>query len=111
MRDPHHCRAVVGAFALLVAGCSVTPRAPAPPDPVRASRNAHEARMIGAWQDLTLQQLLHAKGPPRLLLDIPGGGNPPGFVMVYPRDPATGCLDTFALTFGPESKVRSYQCR
>lgn len=67
--------------------------------------------MNQAWQDHTVQQLLQAKGPPRVLLDIPGGGNPPGFVMVYPRDAATGCLDTFAVVFGAESRVRSYQCR
>ena len=67
--------------------------------------------MNRAWQDTTLEQLLQAKGPPRLLLDIPGGGNPPGFVMVYPRDTASGCLDTFALSFGTPARVRSYQCR
>ena len=101
----------LGAIALLAAGCSVPVRPLPPPDPLRASRMAREAQMTQVWQDQTLQQVLQARGRPQVLLDIPGGGNPPGFVLVYPRDAATGCLDTFTMAFGAQARVRSYQCR
>ena len=103
--------AAAGAAALLAGACSIDPRAPGPPEPQRAGRVARETQMNLQWQNHTLAELLRGMGEPRLLLDIPGGGNPPGFVLVYPRDVATGCIDTFAVTYGREMLVRVYQCR
>jgi hypothetical protein len=103
--------ATAGALALLAGGCGMVPRTAAPPEPVRAERAAREVQMNREWQNQTLADLLRDMGRPRLLLDIPGGGNPPGFVLVYARDAGTGCLDTFAVMYGVETRVRLYQCR
>jgi len=103
--------AAAGALALLAGGCGMVARTSAPPEPLRADRVAREAQMNREWQNQTLAELLRDMGPPRLLLDIPGGGTPPGFVLVYPRDTGTGCLDTFAVMYGREPRVRLYQCR
>jgi hypothetical protein len=75
-----------------------------------ASRSRERA-MNQRWQNRPLSQLVAARGEPRLLLNIPGGGNPPGFVAVYGPDPATGCLDAFALLYGADPEIRSYYCR
>lgn len=98
--------------ALLLAGCAVEPVAREDaPAAANASRAAREAEMNREWSNRTLADLLLAKGHPWRLYDIPGGGNPPGFVVVYPRDPATGCIDAFAVMYGPQTLVRTYQCR
>lgn len=102
--------AALGAAAV-VAACALAPPAPDEPAPSRAGRVAREAEMNHAWIDHTLDELLLALGPPWRLYDIPGGGNPPGFVVVYPRDPASCCLDAFALAYGPQTRVRAYLCR
>jgi hypothetical protein len=104
-------RIASAGMALLVGSCGLAPPASAPPDPREAARAAREARMNQAWQNHPVAELLRAMGPPRLLLDIPGGGNPPGMVFVYARDAATGCLDAFAVSYGGEVRVRQYQCR
>ena len=111
MRGRGERMAAAGAVALLAGGCSIDPRMVAPPEPLRASHAAREAELNQAWQNHTLAELLRGMGQPRQLLDIPGGGNPPGFVLVYPRDATTGCLDTFAVMYGREIRVRLYQCR
>lgn len=104
--------ALLGATWMVAAGgCSVAPPAPDVELSARSGRAAREADMNAQWQHRNFRQLVEAKGPPRRLLDIPGGGNPPGLVAVYDRDPATGCLDTFALAWGTEILVRMYQCR
>lgn len=111
MRDTGARIAAAGALALLAGGCAIDPRWAIAPDPPRASRAVRERDINGTWQNHTLRELIDEWGPPRLLLDIPGGGNPPGFVLVYPRDAATGCIDTFAVAYGPVTRVRIYQCR
>jgi len=102
-----------GVLALLAAACATDPRwAIAPqPEPVRVSRAARERQVNDAWQNHTMRELVDDWGPPRQLLDIPGGGSPPGFVLVYPRDEGTGCIDAFAVMVGDVIRVRSYQCR
>jgi hypothetical protein len=104
-------RVTAAALALLASGCSIDPPLPAPPAPPRSSRAAREAEMNAHWQNHPVAEVLQALGPPRLLLDIPGGGNPPGLVLVYPRDTDTGCVDTFAVMYGTPVRVRLYQCR
>ena len=106
------------ALALLAAGCaqvppdsfSAVPDSPMPAGMVIA-RQQREAEMNRAWQNRPLTQLVRTLGDPRLSLDIPGGGNPPGFVVVYGRDRATGCLDAFAVNLGTDPTVRLYSCR
>ena len=104
------CLAAAGALAVL-AGCSPGPRWEAAPEPQRALRAERERDINAAWLNQPVRALMERWGPPRQLLDIPGGGNPPGFVLVYPRDTASGCVDTFAAAYGPVTRVRSYQCR
>ena len=103
--------AAAGALALAVAGCAVDPSPERAPEPPRASRATRERQINDAWQNHTLGELIAQWGLPRQLLDIPGGGNPPGFVLVYPPDAATGCIDAFAMAFGEVTRVRIYQCR
>ncbi|MBL0391711.1 hypothetical protein JJ685_11245 [Ramlibacter monticola] len=100
-----------GAAAVLLAACSDVPRGPSAPDALRAGRAERETELNRQWQNHSLAELLLGFGRPELLLDIPGGGNPPGFVLVYARDAGTGCLDTFAVVSGPVIRVRMYQCR
>ena len=111
MRDRRARMASAGALALLAVGCSIDPKGADAPEPPRASRAVREQQINQQWQNHTLRELVDRWGPPRQLLDIPGGGNPPGSVIVYPRDPATGCVDSFALTHGEVTRVRSYSCR
>lgn len=104
--------AATGALALLVAGCSVEPRWTAPPGPpLHAGRSAREQQLNADWQDHTMRELVDTFGPPRLMLDIPGGGSPPGFVLVYARDAGSGCIDAFMVASGEVLRVRGYQCR
>jgi hypothetical protein len=103
--------AAAGALALFATGCSIDPRLLQGPEPVRLSRMARERQINDDWQNHTLRELVDDWGPPRRMLEIPGGGSPPGFVMVYGRDALTGCIDAFAIMYGEVMRVRSYQCR
>jgi hypothetical protein len=97
------------ASVLLLAGCAIAPDRVAMPDPVlRATR---EQAMNARWQNHTLSELVRERGEPRDTMNIPGGGNPPGFITVYERDPVSGCVDAFALGYGPEPVIRNYYCR
>lgn len=98
------CFMIVG---MLAAGCA---HPGANSGSIQSSQN-REIAMNQRWQNLPMSQLIAALGMPWLLLNIPGGGNPQGFVAVYARDPATGCLDTFALVYGADPAIRSYYCR
>ncbi len=90
-------------------GCAVPPERLASPDgPTRAAR---EQEMNDRWRNHTLAELVRARGEPRDTMTIPGGGNPPGFISVYERDPVSGCVDAFALVYGPEPVIRNYYCR
>lgn len=77
-------------------------------EPAARSR---EFAMNQRWQYLPMSQLVAEWGEPKLLLNIPGGGNPPGFVAYYGLDPASGCIDAFALVWGDDPLIRAYYCR
>ena len=74
-------------------------------------RLRRELDMNGQWQNRRLSELVAALGEPQLIMNIPGGGNPPGFVVVYWLDPPTGCIDAFALLYGRDPPIRIYHCR
>ncbi|GAB3647590.1 hypothetical protein [Ramlibacter alkalitolerans] len=103
--------AAAGALALLALGCTMQPRRADAPPPLNASRAAREAQINAQWQNHPVRELIARWGPPRQVLDIPGGGNPPGFLLLYPRDAGTGCVDTFSVLYGAVARVRSYHCR
>ncbi|HEY0825450.1 MAG TPA: hypothetical protein VGD76_16805, partial [Ramlibacter sp.] len=75
------------------------------------ARAEREATMNSRWRNRPLSELVRTLGKPMLTMDIPGGGTPPGFVVVYRPDAATGCIDAFAVTLGRDPVVRLYQCR
>ena len=76
---------------LLGGGCAVPPERTAGPD--AATRALREQEMNARWRNHTLAELLAERGMPRDTMSIPGGGNPPGFIRVYERDPVSGCVD------------------
>jgi hypothetical protein len=82
------------------------------PDTVnKPSRSSREVAMNLQWQNHRLSELVSAMGEPRMILRIPGGGNPPGFAVIYGTDPVTGCIDAFAMYYGFDPTVRQYLCR
>lgn len=109
-------RACVAALVLSGAGCAGVERA-AREEPQGANaggggmREQREAEMNRRWQDQPLTRLVAALGNPELTMNIPGGGNPPGFVVVYGEDGSTGCIDAFAVNSGGEPRIRTYYCR
>jgi hypothetical protein len=113
---PRRCLRHASAFALLLfgAGCAEVARdTRSDPSPAgaMAMRQQREAEMNREWQNRPLAQLVAVLGKPRLTMGIPGGGNPPGFVVVYGEDGASGCIDAFAMNVGREPTVRLYYCR
>lgn len=105
------------AAVLLAAGCETAEREwrEGPTDEgAAASGNAstwREVTMNRRWQNQPFSQLKAALGEPLMIMDIPGGGNPPGMVAVYPVDDKTGCTDAFALLFADDPVIRVYHCR
>lgn len=77
----------------------------------RQLRLEREAVMNERWNNRRMSELVAAMGEPERLLSIPGGGSPPSFVAVFGQDPATGCIDAFALVYASEPTVRAYHCR
>lgn len=75
------------------------------------SRQAREDEMNRQWQNRSLDELVGGLGKPILVMNIPGGGMPPGFAVVYERDTATGCIDAFAVNGFERPTVRVYYCR
>jgi hypothetical protein len=67
--------------------------------------------MNGRWQNRRFSEMQAALGRPLLLMRIPGGGNPPGFVAVYGQDPVSGCIDAFAFVYAADPVIRVYHCR
>lgn len=63
------------------------------------------------WHNRRFSELKATLGQPLLLLEIPGGGNPPGFVAVYRSQPESGCIDAFAFVYGDDPVFRIYHCR
>jgi hypothetical protein len=76
-----------------------------------ANRYQRELEMNRQWQNRPLSELVSTLGEPRITMNIPGGGNPPGFAVVYGQDARTGCIDAFAVNAGREPKIRIYYCR
>lgn len=76
-----------------------------------SGRQAREFEMNRRWHERPMSHLVAALGEPKLRMNIPGGGNPPGFVIVYGLDPASGCIDAFALVYGTDPLIRAYYCR
>jgi hypothetical protein len=121
-RRPSGQSAVRGAAALalllVLSACAEgevqrIPRQPHPTfgstaDPIRLQR---EAEMNRQWQNQPLAALVDAYGRPRMVMNIPGGGMPPSFAVVYGTDPATGCIDAFAVSASSVPLVRVYHCR
>lgn len=75
------------------------------------ARSEREADMNRQWQNKPLAELLEAYGRPRMVMNIPGGGMPPSFAVVYGPDPASGCIDAFAVSSRGDPVVRIYHCR
>jgi hypothetical protein len=101
-------QALAFVFALAAGGCQFAD------DPAwgsKAPQLQRESVMNIRWQNRPLSELVSALGEPVLFLAIPGGGNPPGFVVVYGVDPASGCIDAFALVYGEDPMIRVYHCR
>jgi hypothetical protein len=78
-----------------------------------AARFQRELDMNRRWQNRPLSDLVATSGKPQLTMNIPGGGNPPGFVVVYGLDDRSGCIDAFAINAAVtrEPTVRIYYCR
>lgn len=106
-------------LALVCAGCKqaeldhTLDRPARHPGSDSLSRNGREWDMNQQWQNRRFSDLRAALGIPQLIMNIPGGGNPPGFVAVYGHDAKTGCIDAFALFGGggPDPVIRVYHCR
>ena len=104
-------QALVLLIALAVAGCQLFW---ALDDGASRAGNApreREQAMNARWKNHSYSELVGALGQPLQLLNIPGGGEPPGFAAVYGRDPASGCVDSFALVYGSDPMIRVYYCR
>ncbi|GAB3776986.1 hypothetical protein GCM10028796_55490 [Ramlibacter monticola] len=76
-----------------------------------AARAERETQMNRDWQNRPLTELLAAYGKPQMVMNIPGGGMPPSFAVVYGTDPDSGCIDAFAVSSKGEPVVRIYHCR
>jgi hypothetical protein len=99
-------------LTLAVAGCQQFPWALDYGQPSASSETRERERAMNTvWKNRSFSELVAALGKPLLIMSIPGGGNPPGFVAVYGDDPATGCIDAFALVYGSDPMIRAYYCR
>ncbi len=67
--------------------------------------------MNAQWVQRRLSELQRSLGRRPLILEIPGGGQPPGLVAVFGRDGPSGCLDAFVISYGRDPEIRSYTCR
>ena len=75
------------------------------------SRHQRESDMNRQWQNRPLSDLVATYGEPRMVMNIPGGGTPPSFAVVYGPDPASGCIDAFAVSSRGAPVIRIYHCR
>jgi hypothetical protein len=76
-----------------------------------AIRQNREAEMNRQWQNKPLSELLGTYGRPRMVMNIPGGGMPPSYAVVYGPDATSGCIDAFAVSSHGDPVVRLYHCR
>ena len=103
-----------GTLALVLAacaGCADLQGGRHPEVSGTSNRNAREAEMNQRWQNRRMSELLAVMGQPVLVMSIPGGGNPPGFALVYAQDSASGCIDAFAILHEQDPRIRVYYCR
>ena len=118
----HLCRALRHGSALAIAlagvGCADLASIERERHPYTAANGAssanryqRELEMNRQWQNRPLSELVSTLGQPRITMNIPGGGNPPGFAVVYGQDERTGCIDAFAVNAGREPRIRIYYCR
>lgn len=104
-------------LALLAGGCETARREwREGPTQEQAAKSGsapvrREYAMNQRWQNRPLSELKAALGEPQVVMQIPGGGNPPGFAAVYGADPTTGCIDAFAFFDGDDPVIRVYHCR
>jgi hypothetical protein len=107
------------AFAFGLSGCAEgelrrIPRGQEHPTFSTAStvaRHQREDEMNRIWQNRPLGELVAELGRPKMVMNIPGGGMPPSFAVVYGPDPGTGCIDAFAISSRGDPVVRIYHCR
>jgi hypothetical protein len=76
-----------------------------------AARYEREAEMSRQWQNRPLAELLVELGRPKMIMNIPGGGMPPSFAVVYGLHEGSGCIDAFAVSSRGDPVVRIYHCR
>jgi hypothetical protein len=110
--------ALLFSFIALVSGCAEILREACTADQQKVIdresarlRHGREAAMNQRWQNRHYSELVAELGRPARVMSIPGGGNPPGFVAVFEKDRATGCIDAFALMYAADPIVRIYHCR
>jgi len=105
-------KALVFLLALVTAACQQLPWSVGDASASGGNdRVQREMAMNIRWQNRPLSELVATFGQPLLIMTIPGGGNPPGFAVVYGVDPRSGCIDAFALVYGSDPTVRIYYCR
>jgi hypothetical protein len=75
------------------------------------ARHERESEMNRQWQNKPLAELLETYGKPKMVMNIPGGGMPPSFAVVYGQDPGSGCIDAFAVSSRGDPVIRIYHCR
>jgi len=73
--------------------------------------HGREHTMNERWANHRYSELVAAMGTPSMIMNIPGGGQPPGFAVVFGRDPASGCIDAFAMMYAKDPIIRQYHCR
>ena len=78
---------------------------------IEAVYNSREMLMNEQWVNHRYSELVAVMGTPSMIMNIPGGGQPPGFAVVYGRDPKTGCIDAFAMMYAKDPIIRQYHCR
>ena len=78
---------------------------------IEAVYHGREAAMNEKWTNQRLSDLVAVMGTPTMIMNIPGGGQPPGFAVVFGRDPGTGCIDAFAMMYAKDPIIRQYHCR
>ena len=78
---------------------------------IEAVYHSRESLMNEQWVNHRYSELVAAMGTPNMIMNIPGGGQPPGFAVVYGRDPKTGCIDAFAMMYAKDPIIRQYHCR
>lgn len=102
-------------LAFIAAGCENAHRIPREYHPMAAAndplRMQRDREMNSRWQNRPLSELLGTLGTPQTVLTIPGGGNPPGFAVIYGIDARSGCIDAFAVNIESNPQVRMYVCR